>query len=281
MYIQSPLNYIGGKYKLLPQILPLFPRDIDTFVDLFTGGCNVGVNVEASRIICNDTIPQLIEFLIACKSRSSSEMLYFIDSIIEEYDLSKTNREGYLKLREAYNNNEKYRGWSTFYALVCHSFNNKIRFNSKGEFNQPFGKDRSSFNPKLREKFTQFVDKMKALNIHFLNLDFEFVRGLNLKCNDFVYADPPYYGTSTPYNDNGGWTEKEENRLYEVLDDLNNRNIKFALSNVTIHRGKENEMLKAWSSKYNIHNLRYSYSNCNYHIKDRTSLTQEVLITNY
>lgn len=33
--IQSPLNYTGGKYKLLPQILPLFPKDIDVFVDLF------------------------------------------------------------------------------------------------------------------------------------------------------------------------------------------------------------------------------------------------------
>ena len=37
-YIKSPLNYTGGKYKLLPQILPLFPNEIDTFIDLFGGG---------------------------------------------------------------------------------------------------------------------------------------------------------------------------------------------------------------------------------------------------
>ena len=36
--IKSPLNYTGGKFKLLPQILPLFPDNIDTFVDLFAGG---------------------------------------------------------------------------------------------------------------------------------------------------------------------------------------------------------------------------------------------------
>ena len=52
--IQSPLNYTGGKYKLLPQILPLFPEEINTFVDLFTGGCNVAVNVNANKIIAND-----------------------------------------------------------------------------------------------------------------------------------------------------------------------------------------------------------------------------------
>ena len=52
--IQSPLNYTGGKFKLLPQILPLFPQNIDLFVDLFCGGCNVGVNVECNRVIYND-----------------------------------------------------------------------------------------------------------------------------------------------------------------------------------------------------------------------------------
>jgi len=39
--IKSPLNYIGGKYKILNQILPLFPENINCFVDLFAGGCNV------------------------------------------------------------------------------------------------------------------------------------------------------------------------------------------------------------------------------------------------
>ena len=49
--IKSPLNYVGGKYKLLPQILPLFPDNINTFVDLFGGGFNVGINVKANKII--------------------------------------------------------------------------------------------------------------------------------------------------------------------------------------------------------------------------------------
>jgi len=39
---KSPINYTGGKFKLLPQILPLFPSNIDIFVDLFAGGFNVG-----------------------------------------------------------------------------------------------------------------------------------------------------------------------------------------------------------------------------------------------
>lgn len=53
-YVKSPLNYTGGKYKLLPQIVPLFPEGINTFVDLFCGGGDVAVNVEANRVIAND-----------------------------------------------------------------------------------------------------------------------------------------------------------------------------------------------------------------------------------
>ena len=60
MYIKSPLNYTGGKYKLLPQIMSSFPSEgCNTFVDLFTGGLNVGVNVNAKTIYANDRISYL------------------------------------------------------------------------------------------------------------------------------------------------------------------------------------------------------------------------------
>lgn len=60
-YIGSPLNYIGGKGKLLPQILPLFPNNISTFIDLFCGGCNVGINIKAESVIFNDNLTYLID----------------------------------------------------------------------------------------------------------------------------------------------------------------------------------------------------------------------------
>ena len=55
-YISSPMNYIGGKYKLLPQLFPLFPENVGTFVDLFCGGANVGVNATANKIVFNDYV---------------------------------------------------------------------------------------------------------------------------------------------------------------------------------------------------------------------------------
>lgn len=52
-FIKSPLNYIGGKYKLLKDILKEFPQNIDNFLDMFAGGLNVGINVEANNIYVN------------------------------------------------------------------------------------------------------------------------------------------------------------------------------------------------------------------------------------
>ena len=53
--VKSPINYTGGKYKLLNQLKPLFPQKIDIFVDMFCGGFNVGANVNAKKIIANDS----------------------------------------------------------------------------------------------------------------------------------------------------------------------------------------------------------------------------------
>lgn len=41
-YIKSPIFYMGNKYRLLPQLLPLFPSNIDTFYDLFGGSGSTG-----------------------------------------------------------------------------------------------------------------------------------------------------------------------------------------------------------------------------------------------
>ena len=101
--IKSPLNYTGGKFKLLPQILPLFPENINTFIDLFSGGCNVGMNVEANKVICNDILTSVVHLMNELKKIDSDTALKSIDKIIDEYKLSKTNEEGYKRLREDYN----------------------------------------------------------------------------------------------------------------------------------------------------------------------------------
>lgn len=275
-YIKSPLNYTGGKYKLLPKILPLFPKEIDRFIDLFCGGCNVSVNVKANLYICNDLESHVIDFFQHIKQLSGQEVNDKIKEIVNKYNLSKTNQEGFLQCRRDYNNNKT---WDMFYATICHSFNYQIRYNSNGDYNMPFGKDRSSYNPSLQEKLINFVDMINSKYI-FTNNDFRKLDVSNLsKQNDFVYCDPPYLITNASYNEQDGWGENDEKDLLNLLDDLNSNGIRFALSNVLTHKGKSNDILIEWCKKYNVHHLNHTYANCNYH-GDRGS-SDEVLVTNY
>ena len=73
--IKSPLNYVGGKYKLLPQILPLFPGNIETFYDVFAGGGNVGININAKQVIFNDTEEVVIDLMRDLSTIGSEEAL--------------------------------------------------------------------------------------------------------------------------------------------------------------------------------------------------------------
>lgn len=277
--VKSPLNYVGGKFKILPQILTLFPSEINTFIDLFGGGCNVGINVKADNIIYNELMPQVVNILKTFKNNTYENIYNIMFEYINTYKLSKENQEGYLNFRDFYNSDKD--NYIALYTLICYGFSNQIRFNKSGGYNMPFGKDRSSFNPTLQNKLKIFIEQLHKTNLEFLNEDFGQVNFENLTNKSLVYCDPPYLNTTATYNENGGWTEKEEQKLYDILDDLNKRNIKFALSNVLEDKGRENLMLKEWSKKYNVNYLNNTYSNCNYQAKNKDKKTVEVLITNY
>lgn len=277
--VKSPLNYVGGKYKLLPQILPLFPEQIDIFVDVFGGGFNVGPNVNANRVIYNEYDSNVYNIIKGIKD-SNDNVVEEIERVISQYELSKTNQAGYLALRGDWNTSE--RDWLRLYVLICYSFNNQIRFNSKGGYNMPFGKDRSSFNPTLKQKFIEFRDRVQSIpQLNLFNKDFRDILSSNKIDNKyFFYLDPPYLITTAAYNENGGWTEKDEEDLLSLLDKVDASGAKFALSNVIEHKGLTNDLLLQWSKKYKVHYLNYNYNNCNYQSK-QTGKTVEVLITNY
>lgn len=300
-YIASPLNYTGGKLKLLPQILPLFPKKIETFVDLFCGGCNVGVNVNAEKIFCNDSNEKLIEFFNYLKNTDYKAFFRQISKVIEDFHLSNTaengysfygcnssaglssyNREHFLVLRENFNSLQTKDSYyfAKFYILIVYAFNNQIRFNSKGFYNLPVGK--RDFNKRMSEKLETFMSSIA--NIEFTSKDFREFKTEILTQNDFVYADPPYLITCASYNELDGWNENNEIDLLKMLDKLNERKLRFALSNVLSAKGKVNNILDSWLNKnpeYKCYHLNFDYKNSSYHKTKRINKADEVLITNY
>lgn len=279
-YIKSPLNYIGGKYKLLDQIIPLFPKKVDKFIDLFAGGFNVGINVNANSLIGVDINTYVLEVLSMLKDNDVNIVINHIEDRIKQYKLSKENEEGFLRFREYYNSNKNP---LDLYTLICYSFNYQFRFNNNQEYNNPFGRNRSQFSPELKKKLILFMEELKKKNVNFINCEFEDFDFNILNDRDFVYCDPPYLITTGSYNDGNrgfkNWNKDQEKKLLDLLDSLNERGIKFALSNVLRHKGKENDILINWSKKYRVHYLNHSYKNCSHNTKRDES--DEVLITNY
>ncbi len=303
--IPSPLNYTGGKFKLLEQILPLFPKNIENFVDLFCGGCNVGINIECERVVFNDYNEKLIGLFSTFELLDKNIVFNWINEIINRYQLSDTknygysaygcnssnglgvyNREGFLRLRNDFNNYDNYDDdyyYIMLYVLIVFSFNNQIRFNNKGEFNLPVGK--RDFNSSMYKKLDNFIDRIKSVNCVFLNNDFANFDILTLNREDFIYIDPPYLITCASYNENGGWNEIQERRLLNFIDELHENNIRFALSNVLRSKGKSNDILLEWiennNTRYKVINLNHTYANSNYQTKSKNLDTEEVLIINY
>ena len=232
-YIKSPINYSGGKYRLLKNILPLFPEDIDTFVDLFCGACTVGINVEAKNIIFNDYIPYIPLLFNTWKDKSLAEINRYIDKTIKENNLNSDNKEGFLEFRKKYNETKNI---EDLFILICYSFNFQMRFNNNHQYNSSFGYNASTMNENIRNNVNLFVNLIQSKNTLFQSQDFRDVNLKDLSNKDFVYCDPPYLISSAVYQDGKrgfkGWCQQDDVDLYNILDELDKQGVKFALSNI-------------------------------------------------
>ena len=289
--IGSPLNYTGNKFKLLNQLIPYLNNQSDKFVDVFAGSGLVALNTNSSKIVLNDNNIITIQLLKYFMDNNSESINNDMDLIIKKYGftdsyrfglksykeekhegLSKYNKEAYNNLKKDYNINPTI---DKLFALIVFGFNHYIRFNSNGLYNVPVGK--VDYTASLREKTEQYTNGLKNKKITISNKDFR-DKSLYKDLNALYYFDPPYLITLAPYN--AMWNEKDEKDLLYLLDELNKKGVKFALSNVIESNGKTNYLLKEWSKKYNIIYLNRKYLNSNYRKKNIT-IAQEVLITNY
>ena len=208
-----------------------------------------------------------------------------LKKIVDNNGLKEFNKEGFYQLRKDYNNlKDKSTNNANImlYTLMVYGFNNDIRFNKFGEYNLPVGK--TDFNKNNYNKIIEYNKLAKTKNIKFICTDYNSEEAkYYINKADFVYIDPPYLITTAVYNEGNNWNDTKEKELINLLDELNNKKIKFALSNVLTKVGVENKILKNWLSKnqnVKIYDMDYHYRSCSYNKKDRNANEQEVLITN-
>lgn len=251
---ESPLNYLGSKAKIMTYIRQnLIPTN--TFIDLFGGGFNVGINSNSNTIVYNDINFIVKELIKSFQIYDTYEYITYVKKFIDKHNLEKGNKETYLLARDYYNAlpNEK-KDPRMLFTLILYSFQQQIRFNSNYEFNNPVGV--RWFNDCILSKLISFSRVLKEKSVTFLSSDFVNIdKNIELGQDTFIYLDPPYKLTTGSYNDGKrgfkGWDDDLEQELFGFIDKLTQQNIPCMLSYILEHKGVTNTALEDWINRNN------------------------------
>ena len=226
------LKWVGGKRQILGELISLMPSTYNTYCEPFLGGGALFFALHPSKAIVNDINEELINFYEVVRDDHQALL-----DIISEYQ-AKDCEEFFYEIRALDRDVENFKKTSkvvkaarTFYLnRTC--FNGLYRVNSKGFFNSPYGKPIYKFIIDT-DRFVAMSTYLKEQDITLCSNTYEYVLD-KLKKGDFVYLDPPYDRVSTTSFTSYSkydFTQADQHRLKLACDKLNERGVKFMLSN--------------------------------------------------
>lgn len=266
--IEPPYAYTGSKFRLLPQLIPLFSKGHSRFIDLFSGGGAVWSNVvgQHETILVNDIIRDLVELQRQLISNTGATMLDLMRHWID-----KDDAEGYRALRTDYN--QAPTPTRLFMLMMCCT-NNMVRFNKSGGFNQTHGK--RTLNQSTLKKISIWTQHLQP---HLASLQFSSLPFEQVECRegDFCYIDPPYGIAEAGYN--AHWKLQDDERLFGYIQQLDATGVKFCVSGVEFHDGREWELMKKLGEQGFVRTqLENNYNKIS---RKGAKQTTEVAFTNY
>jgi len=266
------LKWVGGKRQLMPAIKKLIPKGYTNYYEPFIGGGAVLFNLQPKNAVINDFNKELINVYQTIKDNP--------EELISDLKTHKNESDYFYNLRaldrqESFENLSNIKKASRVIYLNKTCFNGLYRVNNSGEFNSPFGRYK---NPNIVNETTiRAVSKyLNSNNIIILNEDFaEAVEGIEK--GDFVYFDPPYHPVSESSNFTGyvqgGFDIYDQVRLRDLCNQLNQKGVKFLLSN------SATQFIEDLYKDYKISYVKANRS-INSNAKKRGEI-DEVLIRNY
>ncbi|AXY26338.1 DNA adenine methylase [Suicoccus acidiformans] len=210
-----PIKIQGIKTKLVPFITESVKWDGEgTYFEPFMGSGVVGFNIAPQRAVFSDTNPYIIQFYKDVQDGTITPHIVHEYLKEEGYKLSQTPNDKTSYYYEVRNRFNKTHSSLDFLFLQRSNFNGMIRFNSKGEYNVPFGRKPQRFQQALITKICNQVkwvqETMKNKEWDFLCVSFEEIFEM-VEEGDFIYLDPPYINRHDGYYDS--WNEELANQL--------------------------------------------------------------------
>jgi DNA adenine methylase len=221
--VRPIVKWAGGKQALAPQLAEAFPDDFDRYFEPFVGGGSVFLELQPRSAVLSDQNEWLMETYVAVRDHCEA-----VAAILRR--LPNTRRD-YLHIRSTDPRSlDPTRRAAHFIYLNKTCFRGLFRVNRFGQFNVPYGEyDRRYFDPKNLRSVGECMERAQIRSG-----DFEF--GLEgVSSRDFAYLDPPYYKLGG-YSDFNRYTpcqfrEKDHVRLAAVCRELDNRGVRWALTN--------------------------------------------------
>jgi len=259
------LKWIGGKTQIIEKLLNNFPKEINNYHEIFLGGGSVLFAlldyVNENKITVNGQIYayDLNKELISTYKNiqlSPKELIEKISIFIDNYNSIEANEDtkGNRKpknLKEALQTHESYYYWirksyndlsieekNDILGSAMFIFLNKTCFRGmyregKNGFNVPFGHYE---NPSIIHK--KEIMKISKLIEDVIFENYSFDKSIkNVKKHDFAYLDPPYApekATSFVGYTTSGFDLKMHEKLFELCHNMNNKKIKFMMSNANV-----------------------------------------------
>lgn len=217
------IKWAGGKQALVKQLTPHFPKQFNKYIEPFIGGGAVFFSLNHPEAVISDHNEWLVDTYLAIRDDWKA--------VAKKLDKIPNTKQDFLKIRST--SREKL-DLSTraahFIYLNKTCFRGLFRVNKQGQFNVPYGEyNRRYYSPEnlaaasvaLQKATIQQGDYESAL--------------IGINEDDFVYFDPPYYklGGYSDFNryTSGQFREKDHLRLAAVCNELNERGVKWAMSN--------------------------------------------------
>ena len=195
--LRPPLKWAGGKRWQVPHLAPIWAAHSHRrLVEPFCGGMAMTMNLRPDRALLNDINPHVINFyrwvqrgLVIREEMANERARYYVSR----------NRFNHLLATDGAETAE---AAGLFYYLNRTGYNGLCRFNSKGRMNVPFGRYASI---RYVSDFSEYRGVLASWE--FTHGDFE---RLDLRPDDFVFADPPYDVEFTQYaQQRFDWGEQE------------------------------------------------------------------------
>jgi len=204
------VKWSGGKTDELAKIMPHLPTSYDTYLEPFIGGGAVFFHENPGKAVISDVHKELIDLYSAVKAGHSAEIHKFMEE-------NPNEEETYYKVR-ASDHSDQLDSAKRFYYLRKTCFRGMLRYNSKGQFNIPYGRYKTYNYSDLQNN--QYEDLLMRTEV--LNTGFEHIFENYNDANNFMFLDPPYDSEFTDYG-YCSFGKEEHKKLAECFKNTNIR----------------------------------------------------------